>query len=389
VSGIHVIDSLTLQIRARWPVPYFLTELAYPTSFALDRKSIEKYGPPDDTAWYSNPVASGPYRLRSWSPNNKMVLARNRYYAGAPPAVRQITIALGPLPTSDVYSYVSQNLDVVDLPIIDRSIVNRPGMIETQALSIDGVYFDMKRKPFNDPRVRRALTLATPRVQVVTESLGASATPFGGYVPEGEWGYDPRLSLFPYDPRRARASLKAAGYSTAKDFPRVTLYYVDDPAQAELALLLAASWRKVLRVNVQTRAVQVNTMFADVQSNALPLYLFGWSADYPDPHDWLALQWRSDATNNEVHYRSRRLDRLVETADVTWMWARRDYLYNLSQQVLVDAAAWIPLYTPHRLVYVRPGIQNLYVTGYGVIPRAGDWTNVQFHPARTALRGAF
>src|SRR5947209_6817979 len=55
VSGLKVIDSHTLQITTRWPVPYFLMELTYPTSYALDEKAIRKQSPMDNTASYSSP----------------------------------------------------------------------------------------------------------------------------------------------------------------------------------------------------------------------------------------------------------------------------------------------------------------------------------------------
>jgi ABC-type oligopeptide transport system substrate-binding subunit len=256
-------------------------------------------------------------------------------------------------------------------------------------LAVDGIYMNMKSKPLKDPRVRRALTMALRRTQLVKRALGASATPYAGYIPQGEWGSYAHLALYPYSRSRARAALRAAGYSRAKRFPSLTLYYVDDPSLAELAHLVTRAWKRTLHINVQTQALTINTLFARVQQNSLPLYLFGWSADYPDPHDWLALQWRSDAPNNEVHYRNLRFDALVETADVSWSWQRRDELYNAAQQILVDDAAWIPLYIPHRLTYIRPDIQNVQVTGYGVIPGSGDWTSVRIRLPSKVRDGAF
>jgi ABC-type oligopeptide transport system substrate-binding subunit len=116
------------------------------------------------------------------------------------------------------------------------------------------------------------------------------------------------------------------------------------------------------------------------------LYLFGWSADYPDPHDWLSLQWKSDALNNNVHYRSKVFDRLVSNGDVTWNVAKRMRFYNAAQRQLVKDAAWIPLFIPHRLVYIRPGVDNLVVTGYGVMPRSGGWSAVRITTVSTSRR---
>jgi ABC-type oligopeptide transport system substrate-binding subunit len=94
------------------------------------------------------------------------------------------------------------------------------------------------------------------------------------------------------------------------------------------------------------------------------------------------LQWESGALNNNVHYQNPAFDRLVQAADVTQKAQARMAKYNQAQQVLVDDAAWMPLYIPHRLVYVRPSVNNISVTGFGVMPRSGSWANVGFRQVR-------
>jgi ABC-type oligopeptide transport system substrate-binding subunit len=210
--------------------------------------------------------------------------------------------------------------------------------------------------------------------------MGPAVTAFDGYVPLGQPGYDGHLKTLGYSVTAARAALKAAGYPAGKGFPATTLYYADDPANpgmSKLARSIAKAWRKALGISVDTEALTLNTLLAKVQSSSLPLYLSGWSADYPDPHDWLSGQWSAGAPNNNVQYRSSRFDKLVRTADVTWDNRQRMRLYNAAQQVLVSDAAWIPLYIPHRLGYIRPEVSNLVLTGYGIIPRAGTWAGVE------------
>lgn len=388
VSGIKVLNAYTLQLTARWPVPYFLMELTYPTSYALDEKAITKLGPVDNTSWYSNPVSSGPYRLKSWIPNVKMVLVPNKYFAGTRPQLKQIVISLLPLPATGLATYISHSLDIVNLPENSQGLAQKVrGIHETKMLAIDGVYMNLRRKPFDNQNVRRALTLALDRTALVTSNLGRTVTPFGGYVPPGESGYDRHLRVLPHDVAAARAALKAG--LGGKAFPPITLYYVDDPALAGLAIAIAKAWHNALGITVGTSALTVNTLLAKVQAGSLPLYLGGWSADYPDPHDWLSLQWQSDVPNNNVAYRSKTFDRLTETADVTWNDARRASLYDQAQQVLVNEAAWIPLYIPHRFVYIRPRVQNLTLTGYGLIPADGAWARVRMAASGPKTHRAF
>jgi ABC-type oligopeptide transport system substrate-binding subunit len=145
---------------------------------------------------------------------------------------------------------------------------------------------------------------------------------------------------------------------------------------AKLAQSMAKAWHQVLHITVDTKALELSTLLTKTAQNALPLYISGWTADYPDPHDWLSLQWKSDALNNNVHYSNKTFDNTVAAADVTWNVQRRLQLYDTAQSILVQDAAWIPLYIPHRLTYIRPTVANLYLTGYGVMPRAGSWSQV-------------
>jgi oligopeptide transport system substrate-binding protein len=377
VSGIKVIDTHTLQITTRWPVPYFLMELTYPTSFALDEKAIRKLGPMDNTAWYSNPVGSGPYRLKSWVPNGKVVLVPNKYFPGPAPRIKQVVISVGALQGTglDLYHFVRQNIDVANLSY-DSTLVGLQGIRQTNSLIIDGIYMNVKVAPFGDKRVRRALTMALDRNSLISATMAHTVTPFGGYVPAGEAGYNPHLKLLPFDVAQARLELKAAGFPNGKGFPSTTLYYAASPGMARLVAAVAQQWRTALQIHIDTRGLEQSVLLTKQAQNSLPLYLSGWTADYPDPHDWLSLQWKSDAINNNMHYSNKAFDWYVATADVTWDWRRQQQLYNAAQESLVQDAAWLPLYIPHRLTYIRPSVDNLALTGYGVIPRSGSWAQV-------------
>lgn len=389
VSGIKVLGRWTIQITTRWAVRYFLMELTYPTSYALDSKRLSKLEPVDNFSWYAHPIGSGPYRLKSWTPNSKMVLVPNAHFASPRPSISQVTISLAPLPAVDLYQYVTRNLDVVGLPSSNRSLVHLAGVRETNSLAIDALYMNLRQKPFGNVKVRRALAMALSRRALVSKAMGASVTPFHGFVPFGEAGYDGQLKALPYSVSQARMALKAAGYSGGKGFPATTLYYTEDPANpglGKLAQSIAKTWHRNLNINVDTVALTLNTLLAKVQSNSLPLYLAGWIADYPDPHDWLSAQWSTGALNNNVQYHNKRFDTLVQTADVTWDDSQRMRLYHAAQQILVSDAACIPLYIPHRLAYVRPEVMNIAVTGYGIMPRGGSWADVQIRVPPPKLR---
>ena len=82
-----------------------------------------------------------------------------------------------------------------------------------------------------------------------------------------------------------------------------------------------------------------------------------------------------------MHYDSKKFDQLTATADVTWRPDKRLQLYDQAQNVLLHDIAWIPLYIPHRIAYVRPSVTNVNVTGYGIMPASGSWAGVQVRVA--------
>ncbi|MGI8826855.1 MAG: peptide ABC transporter substrate-binding protein [Chloroflexota bacterium] len=375
VSGIRVVDNHTLRITARWAVPYFLMELTYPTAFALDSRVLSKLGGIESSAWYSNPVSSGPYRLKSWVTGSKMILVPNKYYRLSHPALKQIVISLAPLPDKGLYQYVSQNLDVVALPAGDRTLTHQSFIAQTNMLAGDGLYMKVGAKPFDSRKVRQALDLSIDRKRIVAATKGSSVTAWDGLTSPEQVKGSSENGFIHFDPKRAEKLWDSSPY-VKKKLPQLTLYYIDDPSNAKLANAIVRSWHKYLKLSVTTQALTPNTLVADVQSNSLPLYLSGWSADYPDQHDWVALQWESDALNNNVQYHNPRFDRIVMTADVTWDQTRRTHLYAEAQRLLLEDAAWIPLYVPHRLVFIRPTVTNLALTGYGLIPKSGSWADV-------------
>jgi len=111
LSGVKVLNPYTLQISARWPVPYFLMELTYPTSYALDKKRIAKFGT-GDASWFSNPIGSGPFVVARYDPGSVLELVRNpRWWGAKRPALRRITYRIIPNENSLLVALRTHEID--------------------------------------------------------------------------------------------------------------------------------------------------------------------------------------------------------------------------------------------------------------------------------------
>jgi oligopeptide transport system substrate-binding protein len=386
IAGIRALNAHTVQITVRWPVPYFLMELAYPTAFIVDRHQIQRYGA---QGWYAHLAGTGPFRVKSWTPGVGMVLVRNRYYPGPRPKLSEIDISFTPV-SSAIHAFKSGAADIIAVPMRGwTEAAKLKGFELTTALAIYGVYENYRVKPFNNHTVREAFALATNRSTLIRSTFGWRAVPFAGYIPFGEAGYDPSLRVAPYEPARARwlwHRYWSRLHRKHKPVPAITLAYANEPDQARLAKALVKMWRRVLHVKIALQALMPNVLQTSIQSGSLQLYLSDWFADYPDPHDWLSVPWKTGQPENTVHFTDARFDALMDAADETWAPSVRTQLDDRAQQRLVSENAWLPLYIPERAALVRETVHGVELTGYGLLPSGGDWANVYLTRSHTAIK---
>src|SRR5690606_28330859 len=139
---------------------------------------------------------------------------------------------------------------------------------EPEKIHLDPVFgtyfyrFNCTRKPFDDPRVRKALALAVNRQQVVEHVTKGKETPSGHLTPPGT-GYTPPEGVG-YDLEQARALLAEAGYPNGQGFPKVELLYNTMESHREIAQAIQHMWKRDLNIEIglvnQDWKVYLNSM---------------------------------------------------------------------------------------------------------------------------------
>jgi peptide/nickel transport system substrate-binding protein/oligopeptide transport system substrate-binding protein len=154
-----------------------------------------------------------------------------------------------------------------------------------------------------------------------------------------------------------------------------------DATQKEVATLATQTWSQVLTLNVQIQPfADLNSLVGDLfpasgASNPAQAWLIGWVADYPDPQDWLSLQFYSAAPNNISYVADPHLDQLMSQADGDQNSTRRMNEYHVIEQAIVNLCAWIPLDQEKTSWRLRPCVQ-----GFGLnqvlLMEDVEWPNV-------------
>jgi oligopeptide transport system substrate-binding protein len=216
------------------------------------------------------------------------------------------------------------------------------------------VAFDVRRAPFDDPRVRRAFAYAVDRETLAGVTLGGYYSPAsGGLVPPGMPAHSPGIGL-PYSPERARDLLAEAGYPGGRGFP--TVDFVTLSGRHAMGEHLHMQWRENLGVELQWRVMGFAEFIDLVRSDPPHLFRMGWMPDYPDPDAFLrvAVQlhtaWRPQrylALVDEARHATDQQERMKAYAEVERMVAEEVPLLPL----IYDRSHW--LYKPWVRRYPR------------------------------------
>ena len=243
--GVRAIDQQTLEIRLERPFPFLAERLSYPTGSPVPAHIVAKHG--DDWVKAGNMVTNGPFTLAEWLPQGFTRLERNPEWREAH-SVRLEAVTYHP--TSDrsaAYNrFLSGELDIIgDFPPGEIGRLQAERGDETHLsplLSVMYLVFNTTAKPFDDPRVRRALALAINRELIASRVLKSGEIPSHSFVPPLVAGFESKVVQGP-DPATARDLLAAAGYD--EDNPlEITLRHIagDDNRTAQVAV--ASMWRR-------------------------------------------------------------------------------------------------------------------------------------------------
>jgi oligopeptide transport system substrate-binding protein len=361
VAGVRVIDERTIEFTLDAPKPFFLAKLTYPTAWVVDRQQVEA----NPRNWTRNPNATGPYELKEWRLGERIVLEANERFYGGAPTLEEVLYELSG--GSTLTRFENGELDVASIGVNDLERAQDPnsdlGSLYASApeMSISYLAFNTDAPPFDDVNVRRAFAMSIDRQKVVETVFMNAWLPATGIIPPAVPGYTPEDKTFGFDPDGARAALAASSYGSAENLPQIIITEMGGGASAAIdTQAFLEQWREVLGVEVQVRQTDRATLTADLDAGRLQLFNDGWSMDYPDPESVIDLKFHSESSLNDVRYENAEVDRLIEAARVEQDPELRLQLYRDAEKILIDEAAWIPLYFPLSHFVVDPTVEGWF-----------------------------
>lgn len=360
IEGLQAVDEHTVRITTDSPKSYFLAKLTYPTAAVVDVAEAER----DPQSWYLDPNPTGPFALESIS-KDQIVLVRNDRYVGKAARIARATYDLkAGLPITqyetgeiDITAFGGDEIDRV----LDPYNPLHAEHLAVPELSVQYLGFNLKAPPFDDPLVRRAFAYAIDRDKLATLVLNGTELAAYTVLPPNMPGYTPAPASAPhYDPEEARRLLAASTYGNAAKLPPIALTtagttgYMSPVDRAVVAMI-----DENLGIKMTVEQVEWADMLQDMNEQRFQVYSAGWIADYPDPQNFIDVQFYSSSAQNHTGYANEEVDRLLEQARVEQDVAKRMGLYAKAEELILADAPWVPLTHGDAHYLVKP-----YVRGF-------------------------
>ena len=333
---IKAVDAQDLQVTFVGPLPYALNMLTHSSFSVTPSADIAKNG----ANWVKpeNFIGSGPFVLKSWRPQDKIVVEKNKYYWDAQ-NVKLNSITYLPIEDQNV-AYDKFKAGEIDYLPDDSVPVGKIDEIKLrkdyQHLAGSSVYYfiyNTTKKPFDDVRVRKALSMGVNRQDLVDKVLKAGDVASAGLVPAIQ-GYQTAKGN-PFNLVEAKKLLAQAGYPNGQNFPKVTLIYNTSARHKLICEFIQQAWKTNLGIEVELKNLEWGT-FLDTRQKTHDFLISraGWLADYPDAGNYLDM-FKTGAGNNDGLYSNKNYDKLLAKAATMAGGDARNKVLEQAEDILI------------------------------------------------------
>lgn len=365
--GVKAIEDNILQVTLKEPTPFFLGLLSHYSTWPVHKPTVLKHGSIDDRngQWTrpGNFVCNGPFNLKTWELNKKIVVEKNPLYWDSNivelneihfhPVSNEMTeermFRAGQLHVTNTFP---SNKCEPDIQEKNTNLQIHPYM---------GTYFyrfNTKNEVLKDVRVRKALAYSIDRKKIVESVTRCGQIPAYSFTPPGSNGFYPDTNI-PFDVELAKNLLKEAGFDSGENFPVLEILFNTSEGHRKVALAVQQMWQqnlgiKVELVNQDWKVYLSREMIGDFQVSRA-----GWIGDYEDPNTFLDTL-RPNRGNNKTGWNNFEFDNLLIKANATLDQAERYKILMEAERLLIDEMPIAPIYTYVRVYQLHEDVKGWY-----------------------------
>ena len=400
-TAIQTPDANTVVLNISTPSAYFLEALTYPTSYVVEKKVIEQWGNKwtDHLGDNGGQGGDGPFKVQSYSHSTGIVFVPNPNYYGPKPLLQKVEEPFIKDTQTNYLEYQAGQADETGIPTADNATAQKLTDQYHSVPQLATYYYGLNYlvKPLDNIKIREALELAINKDAIVQHVLQGQDIPTNHIIPKGMPGYDPNLTgpdgvtSTKGDTTKAKQlfqeGMQEEGLTT---FPGMKLTYSNaSQANANEVTTVIQMWQSVLGItSIKPDPVDSTTLFTEISNTtnntSLAMWKVDWYADYPDPQDWITLQFDKGMSDNNINYgqnhstdasQQQALQKQMEQADAMSDQKARMQAYNTIEQQLVNEVAWLPMYQATATYLLKPYVIGIVDNAQDLTP-PNDWGSI-------------
>lgn len=340
ISGIDAPDERMVVFTLESPDASFLAGLCRRGLVIVPEDIAESEG-----GLSQRMVGTGPFQYVEYIPNTSVTLDRNEtYWDEGKPYLDRVEIQIIPDDTARTTALVSGTVDLIeqvphkDIEIIDEAVgVELVGGV---AANLRWLVFNTRREPLDRPEVRRAIASGIDRQPIIDAAVFGYGEPLVGMYPEAFWfGYEGDVP----PPAPDEAATRLADLGLPEDFQPGLLTW------AQYGFLSATS--VVVQEQLRTFGIESEIESEENATYIQRFYEYDFdiavmgASGYIDPNDFIQQNFISDSINNTSGYANPEMDALIAEGLETQDQDARAEIYQRIQQLIIDDAPWVNLYT--------------------------------------------
>ncbi|HYY46336.1 MAG TPA: peptide ABC transporter substrate-binding protein [Candidatus Angelobacter sp.] len=367
--GLSAPDDHTFKVTLQAPAGYFKWIATLWVGAPIRKDIVEKYGSDKWATVPSQVIGNGPFKISEQVPKDHITLVPNPNYWGDKPHIQKWIDYFIEDANQYFAKYQTGDLDVTTVPLANADLV-KSGNLKNEfhkVAQLDTFWLAMNltKPPFNNPKVREAVSRAIDRNALVNQVAKGFYIARQTFIPLGMNGYKPELgSAQDFDATKAKAALQASGV-TGDVIDKVQLLTRNTTTNKQLNEFIVNQINTNLGVHWTLQVVDSKSVTGQyLRKGNFQIYgPDGWGADYPDQQDWYDIfETGGCHGTNWGCWNNKAYDDLVTKADATTKDSDRQKLYDQAHEMLVNNYVVAFLYNRPAPVIWKPYLQGLTIT---------------------------
>ncbi|MCK3657636.1 peptide transporter [Pasteurellaceae bacterium Pebbles2] len=380
IDKVEKLDDHTVKISLKVPNAPFLANLGmdFAAIFSAEyADAMLKAGTPEKVD--NEPVGTGPFEFVSYQKNSTIrYKAFENYWEGKTP-IDRLVFAI--TPDASVRYAKLQKGECHVMPYPNPADIEKMrtdpalNLLDQAGLNVGYLNFNVQKAPFDNVKVRQALNYAVNKKAILDAVYQGSGQVAKNPIPPTMWGYNDEVKDYEYDPEKAKALLKEAGFENGfeTDIWAMPVSRPYNPNARRMAELIQADWEKV-GVKAKIVSYEWGEYLKRMRNGDHTTGMMGWTGDNGDPDNFLNTLLSCSAVeqgSNYAKFCNKDFDALVVKASQISSQEERTALYKQAQQLFREQSPWINIAHSTTYVPVRKEVKNYVVNPFGLHPFYG------------------